>query len=123
MPKMIQIEWLVAPEEHNYPSAASYLSLLYGSDQVEALVEALRKAPMTTYKSRDIFRASDLPMLGLSNSKVQKNRRKIKAGEALSPVLLVRTGNGNKVIIADGYHRVCSVYSFHEDALIPCKIV
>jgi hypothetical protein len=27
------------------------------------------------------------------------------------------------VIIADGYHRLCAVYSVDEDALIPCKIV
>jgi hypothetical protein len=26
-------------------------------------------------------------------------------------------------IIADGYHRLCAVYSLNEDALIPCKIV
>jgi hypothetical protein len=27
------------------------------------------------------------------------------------------------VVIADGYHRMCAVYSFEEDAIIPCKIV
>jgi hypothetical protein len=27
-----------------------------------------------------------------------------------------------KVIIADGYHRLCAVYSYDEDAVIPCKI-
>jgi hypothetical protein len=27
------------------------------------------------------------------------------------------------VIIADGYHRLCAVYSIDEDAVIPCKIV
>jgi len=28
-----------------------------------------------------------------------------------------------KVIIADGYHRMCAVYLVNEDALIHCKIV
>jgi hypothetical protein len=28
-----------------------------------------------------------------------------------------------QLIIADGYHRLCSVYQFDEDAWIPCKIV
>jgi hypothetical protein len=28
-----------------------------------------------------------------------------------------------KIVIADGYHRPCAVYSFDEDADIPCKIV
>jgi hypothetical protein len=27
------------------------------------------------------------------------------------------------LIIADGYHRLCAVYKFDEDAVIPCKIV
>jgi hypothetical protein len=41
----------------------------------------------------------------------------------LSPLLLVRATGNQEVIIADGYHRICAVYSFDEDALIPCKIV
>jgi len=123
MAKQTAIKWLDEPEEHDYPSAASYLGLLFETEQVAAYVKALRKAPISTFKSRDIFRASALPLLGMSNSKVLKNRRKIKAGEPMSPILLVRTGNGNKVIVADGYHRMCSVYGFDQDAIIPCKIV
>ena len=42
-------------------------------------------------------------------------------GKALSPILLVR--QSGKVVIADGYHRLCAVYGFDEDAPIPCKIV
>ena len=41
----------------------------------------------------------------------------------LSPLLLVRDADAGRLIIADGYHRLCAVYSIHEDALIPCKIV
>ncbi len=123
MPKKTPIVWLDEPADHNYPSAASYLTLLFEPAQVAKMVKDLRKAGVSTFKSRDIFRASGLPLLGVSNSKIQKNRRKIKAGEAMSPILLVRTGNGNKVVIADGYHRVCSVYGFDQDAMIPCKII
>ncbi len=73
------------------------------------------------FKAKDIFRASGLSLLGTSNSHVEKDREKISAGRKLSPILLVR--DGGKVVIADGYHRLCAVYSFDEDALIPCKIV
>jgi hypothetical protein len=38
-------------------------------------------------------------------------------------LLLVRDNANGKVIIADGYHRLCAVYSLDEDAVIPCKIV
>jgi hypothetical protein len=48
---------------------------------------------------------------------------KIKSGQGLSPLLLVRDSDNGKVIIADGYHRLCAVYAFDEDAVIPCKIV
>ena len=40
----------------------------------------------------------------------------------ISPLLLIRDTLHGRVIIADGYHRLCAVYSFDEDAVIPCKI-
>jgi len=54
---------------------------------------------------------------------VEKDLAKIREGSKLSPSLLVRDGDRAKVIIADGYHRLCAVYSVDEDAVIPCKIV
>ena len=54
---------------------------------------------------------------------VEKDKKKILEGKSLSPILLIREELTAKVIIADGYHRLCAVYSFDEDALIPCKIV
>jgi len=38
-------------------------------------------------------------------------------------LLLVRDTRSSKLIIADGYHRLCAVYMCDEDAVIPCKIV
>ena len=118
-----EIHWLQEPEEHDYPAAASYLTLLREPPAVAALVQALRSAPVSTFKAKDIFRASGLSLLGISNSHVDKDRGKIAAGKRLSPLLLVRDSALGKVIVADGYHRLCAVYSFDEDALIPCKII
>ena len=117
----MKIEWLDKPERHDYPAAAFYLTLHYEYEHAEELVDKLRIAPGSTFKAKDIFRCSGLPLLGISNSHVEKNLEKIKDGKKLSPILLVRTG-GN-VIIADGYHRMCAVYQLDEDAWIPCKIV
>ena len=83
----------------------------------------MRAAKLTEFKAKDIFRASQLSLLGISNSQVEKNRRKIKEGSPLSPILLVRSSEHGKVVVADGYHRLCAIYGFDEDALIPCKIV
>jgi|SRR5579885_221005 disulfide oxidoreductase YuzD len=123
MGKNARIKWLDEPEEHDYPAAESFLSLIYDQKTAAGYVQKLKKAPVTEFKAKDIFRASGLSLLGISNSHVEKDRKKILSGEKLSPLLLIRDGNNGKVIIADGYHRMCSVYSFDEDALIPCKIV
>jgi disulfide oxidoreductase YuzD len=118
-----EIRWLPEPEEKNYPAATSYLSLLFDNATVKTLVNKLRKTPITHFKAKDIFRASGLSLLGVSNSHVDKNREKIKDKIELSPILLVRDKNNEKVIIADGYHRMCAVYSYNEDEMIPCKII
>jgi hypothetical protein len=78
---------------------------------------------VSEFQAKDIFRASRLSLLGVSNSHVEKDRQKIQAGEPLSPLLLVRDPENARVIIADGYHRLCAVYAHDEDAIIPCKIV
>lgn len=123
MSKRVEIKWLDQPEEHDYPAAASYLSLIFNERIAAQYVERLRRAPIAQFKAKDIFRASGLSLLGVSNSHVDKDRKKIKAGRKLSPVLLVRDSRGGRVVIADGYHRMCSVYGFDEDAVIPAKIV
>jgi hypothetical protein len=123
MSKRSEIEWLLEPEEKVYAAAESYLSLLYKSQQVKEIVAKLRKHSMTKFKAKDIFRASGLSLLGVSNYHVEKDRKNIQDGNSLSPILLVRDQQSGKVIIADGYHRLCAVYSFNEDELIPCNIV
>ncbi|MCX7256970.1 MAG: hypothetical protein NTZ64_09590 [Polaromonas sp.] len=117
------LKWLADVQESNYPAAASYLSLLLPASDAESLVAKLKAASQCEFKAKDIFRASGLSLLGISNSHVEKDRQKIKAGTALSPILLVRGDPFSKVIVADGYHRLCAVYSIDEDAWIPCKIV
>jgi len=117
------IKWLDLPEDHDYPAAASYLSLIYENKVAETFADQLRAIGITSFKAKDLFRASNLSLLGISNYHVRKDARKIKTGESVSPLLLVRDKANGNVIIADGYHRLCAVYRFDEDALISCKIV
>jgi len=123
MGNIINIKWLDQPEEHNYPATESFLSLIYDGDTVAKLVKELKEAPISSFKAKDIFRASGLSLLGVSNSHVEKDRKKIEKGTSLSPILLVRESAHRKIIVADGYHRMCAVYSLNEDSAIPCKIV
>ncbi len=117
-----EIKWLDTPEEHDYPAAESYLNLIYDSQTVATFIEQLRHVPMSKFKAKDIFRASGLSLLGISNTRVENDRKKLLDGKSLSPLLLVRDKANGKVVIADGYHRLCAIYGFEEDSIIPCKI-
>lgn len=123
MPKKTEINWLSEPEAHNYPAALSYLSLIYDEQTAIGYVDNLKQAKLSEFKAKDIFRASNLSLLGISNTQVKKNQQKIQSGDQLSPILLVRDSVNGKVIVADGYHRLCAIYTYDEDAVIPCKIV
>jgi hypothetical protein len=116
------VKWLAQPEDHNYPAALSYLSLIFEDAVANGYVEKLKRAAVLQFKAKDIFRASGLSLLGISNSHMKKDQQKIESGKELSPLLLVRDSAHGKVIVADGYHRLCAVYSHDEDAWIPCKI-
>jgi hypothetical protein len=117
------IKWRPQPKAGNYPAALSYLSLIFDEKDAARYVRKLKRAKCVVFESKDIIRASGLPMLGVDNYFVEKDRKKILEGEALSPILLVRDVDRRSVIVADGYHRLCAVYSFAEEAPIRCKIV
>lgn len=121
--KPLQVKWQDAPEEHNYPAALSYLTLIFEEADARALVEKLRSAPPSAFKAKDILRASGLSLLPINNARVERNREKIASGDELSPILLVRDTARGKVILVDGYHRLSAVYSVDENALMSCKIV
>jgi hypothetical protein len=58
--------------------------------------------------------------LGADDSEVAADLEKVKAGQRLSPVLLVQ---GTPLWVADGYHRICSSYHIDEKAQVPCRII
>ncbi len=119
----IEINWKDDPKDSNYPAAESYLTLIYDQDVVTKIITQLENAPESEFAAKDIFRASGLPLLGISNHHMVDNRQKIEEGKALSPILLVRDIRQGKVIIADGYHRLCAVFAYDEDAMVHCRIV
>ena len=117
--------WKDEPEEHDYPAANDYLSLVLGEAQASKVVESLKEAPLIRRKAKDLLRASGLPHLPTTNPHVAADLRKVKKGRRLSPVLLVRGSfpKGLPLVVADGYHRICASYHLDEDAEVPCRIV
>jgi hypothetical protein len=120
-----RVAWKDQPEEHDFPAAATYLSLVAPPTAVSRIVADLQSATVMHQKAKDILRASGLGLLGVDNPHVAADLKKIRKGRELSPVLLVRgdIGTGRHLQIADGYHRVCASYHTDENTDIPCLLV
>ena len=117
--------WQDQPEEHDFPAAADYLSLVAPAGVVAKVVDALKSAKTEHRKAKDLLRASRLSLLSADNVHVKKDLAKVAAGKRLSPVLLVR-GRGDKGIpltVADGYHRICASHHLDENADVSCRLV
>jgi hypothetical protein len=116
--------WKDEPEEHDFPAAAAYLSLLFPESVAESLVGELRGATASHRKAKDLMRASRLPLLPADDPQVARDLERVSHEEQLSPVLLVRgrAETNTPLIVADGYHRICASYRLDEDADIPCRI-
>ncbi len=117
--------WSEEPDEHDYPAAASFLSLICDPSEVRRLVTALKAAPIVHHQAKDLLRASGLGLLPTDNFHVASDLAKVAHGQRLSPVLLMRGDfrRGVPLTIADGYHRVCASYHLDENADIPCHLV
>ncbi len=98
--------------------------LILSDARAAAIVNRLRTAPTVMHQAKDLERASGEKLLPPDDPDVRGKARKSESGP-LSPVLLVRGDalNGRRLIIADGYHRICASYYDDEDADIPCRIV
>jgi hypothetical protein len=113
--------WMTEPEDHDFPAATSYLSLLVDLPAATKLVKALRKqATLEHFAAKDILRAGGLALLPSDDPEVAADLEKVRAGKKLSPALLVR---GEPLWIADGYHRVCVSYHLDPKSEVPCRIV
>ena len=120
-----RIKWLDEPEEKDYAAARSYLSLFVPHAELDQLIEALSSAPTVgSWRAKDILRAAHLRRLSKNESaEVAEKVTHIKAGVALSPILLVCVRRNVVLQIADGYHRTCAAYLTNEDVMVPGRVV
>jgi hypothetical protein len=119
------VSWKKQPVEKDFAAASSFLSLICPAPRAHSLVRALRHAPTVHHVAKDLLRASGLPLLPLDEPHVAEDLKRIRKGKPLSPVLLVRGDMSQTVplIVADGYHRICAVCYYDEDAPISCLLV
>lgn len=119
-----QITWANEPSDKDYDGAESFLSLDFPSVIARQLASQLRYAPRQMFAVKDILRQSKLPLLDRTDSQVLHVLDKVKGGDYISPVLLLRGDfrKGWPLIIADGYHRVCAAYHLGDDTMVRCHI-
>ena len=87
------IKWLEDVQEHDYPAAESYLLIVYGASEAKKLLARLRSAEIVQFRAKDLFRASQLSLLGVSNSHVEKDK---KEDQERNPTFAVAPGQGRK---------------------------
>jgi hypothetical protein len=116
--------WKKKPETEDYDGALSFLSLICADARSSKLMRALRKADTVEHAAKDLLRASNLPLLARDEPHVDDDLSKIHRGKPLAPVLLVQgdLANGRPLIVADGYHRICAICYYDENAPIPCRM-
>ena len=117
--------WQLEPDDHDFPAARTYLSLICSPSLAAKLVKLLEAAPTSTLPGEGSpSRQSPSSSRGEQQAR-GADLQKVHDGNKLSPILLVR-GRFEKnrdLVIADGYHRVCASYWLDENSLIPCRIV
>lgn len=118
-----QVQWLADANEQDYTAAAHYLSLVDSPKNVEKVVAEMRAAHIVEFKATDLLRAAQLVVPKSDDRPTREQIKRIKNGEAIAPVLLTRVGALKKVIIADGFHRVCAAFRIDPDVILHCKLV
>jgi hypothetical protein len=116
--------WRGAPSLEDLKAAQNYLALIYSDVDSIRLSLKLSRTRTSSAAAKDLLRASNLPLLPRDESHVAADLKRIRKGKSLSPVLLVRgdMSRGFPLVIADGYHRICAICYYDEDAPIACRI-
>lgn len=121
--KASKVKWTDDVSDDDYRAAEAYLSLINTPSNVSKVIGALKAAPIEEFKATDLLRASQVKLPKSNDRPCKREIKKINKNEALSPVLLVRDAALKKVIIADGFHRICAAYRIDPDVVLHCKLV
>ena len=120
---MSEILWKAKALAANVTAAGSYLTLVMPRSDVETAMGEMRKhlKHIEKFKAKDILRASNTQLLPETNEDVAAEFKKVAKHTKLHPLILVR--RGDKLYIADGYHRLCAAYYLNKNAEIHALLV
>jgi hypothetical protein len=116
------ITWQDDAPPSDYEAAGHYLSLVDVQKNIDKALADLKAGAIVEYKATDLLRAAQLAVPKSDDRPTREQIKKIKRGEPVSPVLLVRAPALKKVIVADGFHRICAAYRIDPDVVLHCKL-
>ena len=124
MPKQqtSSITWQDDANPADYEAAGHYLALVDNQKNIDKTLADLKAGTIVEYKATDLLRAAQLIVPKADDRPTREQIKKIKHGEPVSPVLLVRVPALRKVIVADGFHRICAAYRIDPDVVLHCKL-
>ena len=116
------ITWQDDAPPFDYEAAGHYLALVDVQKNIDKALADLHAGAIVEYKATDLLRAAQLVVPKADDRPTREQIKKIKRGEPVSPVLLVRVPALKKVIVADGFHRICAAYRIDPDVVLHCKL-
>jgi hypothetical protein len=116
------ITWQDDAPPSDYEAAGHYLNLVDVQKNIDKALADLKAGAIVEYKATDLLRAAQLAVPKADDRPTREQIKKIKRGEPVSPVLLVRVPALKKVIVADGFHRICAAYRIDPDVVLHCKL-
>ena len=116
------ITWQDDANPDDYEAAGHYLALVDNQKNIDKTLADLKAGTIVEYKATDLLRAAQLIVPKADDRPTREQIKKIKHGEPVSPVLLVRVPLLRKVIVADGFHRICAAYRIDPDVVLHCKL-
>ncbi len=122
MTRKVKIKWLKSSSDKDFDAARRFLEILYGARRAKRYVARLKDAPICEYLAKDILRASGTSLLELQAFDWTKQHDEIRNGTPLSPILLIRREKANRIVVADGFHRLCASFTFDEQSEVRCLI-
>jgi hypothetical protein len=120
IPKIPKLPWDDTVDDGHYSDAYDFLSLYWLPAQAGPAVAALRDADIVHFHPGDLLRAAELPPLPLSDEGVHRELVKAIRASEITPILCVNLPE--RIVIADGYHRVSLAYALAPFEKIPLKL-
>ena len=116
------ITWQDDANPDDYEAAGHYLALVDNQKNIDKTLADLKAGAIVEYKATDLLRAAQLIVPKADDRPTREQIKKIRHGEPVSPVLLVRVPALRKVSVADGFHRICAAYRIDPDVVLHCKL-